>query len=78
MGFNINSGNLGGSDKKVKIIIGRDGKVRWDMMGFKDASCKEVSAKLAQAFGGKIVTDDEKPEAYIPVEKESEQRKLFG
>lgn len=78
MGFGMDSGKPGGSKKKAVITIDPDGKINWDLKGFEDGSCKDVSKTLAKAFGGKIVSDKNKPEAHIPVKKEAQKKKMFG
>lgn len=54
------------------------GKVEIAAEGYGGQLCRKATEKYLQAFGGKVVSDDETPEAQLPAvigEDEKEQEK---
>lgn len=47
--------------KEIEIVVGLDGKIAIDAIGFQGGECVDIVNKIAQAVG-EIVESDKKPE----------------
>ena len=59
--------------KTIEVVIGPDGSLKIDALGFKGADCERASAFLEKALG-RISGRSKKPEYYHRAELRHEQR----